>query len=90
MKTVNALQIRNHLGQVLQELEETKEPVLVSKGRKDPRGAHHTRGFPEALRRPAGGRGEAEVAEDPPRAAGAAARRAVEPGDLRELRGYPQ
>lgn len=34
MKTVNALQIRNNLGRVLQELEETKEPVLVSKGRK--------------------------------------------------------
>ncbi|MEW5817905.1 MAG: type II toxin-antitoxin system Phd/YefM family antitoxin [Spirochaetota bacterium] len=34
MKTINALQIRNHLGKVLQELEETKEPILVSKGRK--------------------------------------------------------
>jgi PHD/YefM family antitoxin component YafN of YafNO toxin-antitoxin module len=34
MKTVNALQIRNHLGKVLQELEETKEPILLSKGRK--------------------------------------------------------
>jgi PHD/YefM family antitoxin component YafN of YafNO toxin-antitoxin module len=34
MKTVNALQVRNHLGKVLQELEETKEPILLSKGRK--------------------------------------------------------
>jgi len=34
MKTVNALQIRNNLGRVLQELEETKEPILLSKGRK--------------------------------------------------------
>jgi PHD/YefM family antitoxin component YafN of YafNO toxin-antitoxin module len=34
MKTINALNIRNNLGKVLQELEETKEPVLVSKGRK--------------------------------------------------------
>ncbi len=34
MKTVNALHVRNHLGKVLQELEETKEPILLSKGRK--------------------------------------------------------
>ena len=34
MKTINALTIRNALGKVLEELEETKEPVLVSKGRK--------------------------------------------------------
>jgi len=34
VKTVNALNIRNNLGKILQELEETKEPVLVSKGRK--------------------------------------------------------
>ena len=34
MKTVNALNIRNNLGKILQELEETGEPVLVSKGRK--------------------------------------------------------
>jgi len=34
MKTINALTIRNNLGKVLQELEETREPVLVSKGRK--------------------------------------------------------
>ena len=34
MKTVNALTIRNNLGKVLQELENTKEPVLVSKDRK--------------------------------------------------------
>jgi PHD/YefM family antitoxin component YafN of YafNO toxin-antitoxin module len=34
MKTINALTIRNSLGKVLQELEETREPVLVSKGRK--------------------------------------------------------
>ncbi len=34
MKTVNALQVRNNLGKVLQELEETKEPILLSKGRK--------------------------------------------------------
>ena len=34
MKTVNALEVRNHLGKVLDELEETKEPILLSKGRK--------------------------------------------------------
>ena len=34
MKTVNALEIRNNLGRVLDELEESKQPVLVSKGRK--------------------------------------------------------
>ena len=34
MKTVNALAIRNNLGKILQELEETGEPVLVSKGRR--------------------------------------------------------
>ena len=34
LKTVNALHIRNHLGQVLEELAETKEPILLSKGRK--------------------------------------------------------
>ena len=33
MKTVNALEIRNHLGAVLDELEEKKEPIFVSKGR---------------------------------------------------------
>ncbi|HYW81872.1 MAG TPA: type II toxin-antitoxin system Phd/YefM family antitoxin [Spirochaetia bacterium] len=34
MKTVNALTVRNNLGRVLQELEEKKEPILVSKGRR--------------------------------------------------------
>jgi PHD/YefM family antitoxin component YafN of YafNO toxin-antitoxin module len=34
MKTVNALEIRNHLGAVLDDLEKTQEPILVSKGRK--------------------------------------------------------
>ena len=34
MKAVNALQVRNNLGQILRELEETKEPILLSKGRK--------------------------------------------------------
>jgi PHD/YefM family antitoxin component YafN of YafNO toxin-antitoxin module len=34
MKTVNALEIRNNLGRVLDELEKSKQPVLVSKGRK--------------------------------------------------------
>ncbi|MGO9411917.1 MAG: type II toxin-antitoxin system Phd/YefM family antitoxin [Spirochaetia bacterium] len=34
MKTVNALKLRNNLGKILQELDETKEPVLVSKGRR--------------------------------------------------------
>lgn len=33
MKTVNALTIRNHLGEVLDLLDKTKEPILVSKGR---------------------------------------------------------
>jgi PHD/YefM family antitoxin component YafN of YafNO toxin-antitoxin module len=31
---VNALEIRNNLGRVLDELEESKQPVLVSKGRR--------------------------------------------------------
>jgi PHD/YefM family antitoxin component YafN of YafNO toxin-antitoxin module len=34
MKTVNALKIRNHLGEVLAELNKTGKPILVSKGRK--------------------------------------------------------
>lgn len=34
MKTVNALKIRNNLGEVLDELARTGEPILVSKGRK--------------------------------------------------------
>jgi PHD/YefM family antitoxin component YafN of YafNO toxin-antitoxin module len=33
MKTVNALKIRNHLGEVLNSLDETGEPIVVSKGR---------------------------------------------------------
>lgn len=34
MKTVNALKIRNHLGEVLDELNEKGKPILVSRGRK--------------------------------------------------------
>jgi PHD/YefM family antitoxin component YafN of YafNO toxin-antitoxin module len=34
MRTVNALEIRNHLGRVLDELEKSRQPVLVSKGRR--------------------------------------------------------
>jgi len=34
MKTVNALKIRNHLGEVLEELNKIGKPILVSKGRK--------------------------------------------------------
>ena len=33
MRRANALEIRNHLGAVLDELTETGEPILVSKGR---------------------------------------------------------
>ena len=33
MKTVNALKIRNNLGEVLDMLKKTGEPILVSKGR---------------------------------------------------------
>jgi PHD/YefM family antitoxin component YafN of YafNO toxin-antitoxin module len=33
MKTVNALTLRNNLGKVLDALEESGEPVLVSKGK---------------------------------------------------------
>ncbi|OPX37882.1 MAG: hypothetical protein B1H11_05300 [Desulfobacteraceae bacterium 4484_190.1] len=33
MKTVNALKIRNNLGEVLDMLARTSEPVFVSKGR---------------------------------------------------------
>jgi prevent-host-death family protein len=34
MRTVNALEIRNKLGAVLDDLERTGEPVMVSKGRR--------------------------------------------------------
>ncbi|OIP92875.1 MAG: hypothetical protein AUK55_08950 [Syntrophobacteraceae bacterium CG2_30_61_12] len=34
MEEVNALQLRNHLGEVLDRLEASGEPILVSKGRK--------------------------------------------------------
>ncbi|RME21213.1 MAG: type II toxin-antitoxin system Phd/YefM family antitoxin [Deltaproteobacteria bacterium] len=34
MKRVNALDIRNRLGAVLDELERNREPILVSKGRR--------------------------------------------------------
>jgi len=34
MKIVNALKIRNNLGEVLDELAKTGEPILVSKGKK--------------------------------------------------------
>jgi PHD/YefM family antitoxin component YafN of YafNO toxin-antitoxin module len=34
MEEVNALKIRNNLGEVLDRLEATGEPILVSKGRK--------------------------------------------------------
>ena len=34
MRTVNALKIRNHLGEVLDSLEKDGEPILLSKGRK--------------------------------------------------------
>jgi len=33
MKTVNALRIRNNLGEILDMLNKTGEPILVSKGR---------------------------------------------------------
>ena len=33
LNNVNALEIRNHLGRVLDQLEKTGEPILVSKGR---------------------------------------------------------
>lgn len=34
MELVNALKIRNNLGEILDRLNETGEPILVSKGRK--------------------------------------------------------
>jgi prevent-host-death family protein len=34
MRAVNALEVRNRLGALLDELEKTGEPVIVSKGRK--------------------------------------------------------
>lgn len=33
MKTINALFLRHKLGEILQELEDTKEPVLIRKGK---------------------------------------------------------
>lgn len=34
MKTINALKLRNNLGEILDQLTESGEPILVSKGRK--------------------------------------------------------
>jgi len=34
MKTVNALKVRNNLSEILDLLEETGEPILITKGRK--------------------------------------------------------
>lgn len=34
MDTVNALQVRNHLGEILERLEKTGEPIQISKGRR--------------------------------------------------------
>jgi PHD/YefM family antitoxin component YafN of YafNO toxin-antitoxin module len=34
MKTVNALSVRNRLGEILDGLERTGEPILISKGKK--------------------------------------------------------
>ena len=34
MKEVNALRLRNHLGKIIEELNATGEPVLISKARK--------------------------------------------------------
>ncbi len=34
MKEVNALRLRNHLGEIIEELNATGEPVLISKARK--------------------------------------------------------
>jgi len=34
MEKVNALKIRNHLGEILDRLNATGEPILISKGRK--------------------------------------------------------
>lgn len=34
MKEVNALRLRNHLGEIIEELNMTGEPVLISKARK--------------------------------------------------------
>lgn len=33
METINALKLRNNLGAILDQLTETEEPILVSKGR---------------------------------------------------------
>ncbi|MCP4630695.1 MAG: type II toxin-antitoxin system Phd/YefM family antitoxin [bacterium] len=34
MEEVNALKLRNHLGEVLDRLKDTGEPILISRGRK--------------------------------------------------------
>jgi PHD/YefM family antitoxin component YafN of YafNO toxin-antitoxin module len=34
MKEINALRLRNHLGEIIEELNTTGEPVLISKARK--------------------------------------------------------
>jgi len=34
METVNALKVRNHFGEILERLNKTGEPILISKGRR--------------------------------------------------------
>lgn len=34
MKEINALKLRNHLGEIIEELNTSGEPILISKGRK--------------------------------------------------------
>lgn len=42
MEKVSALQVGNHLGEILDRLERTCAPILIGKGRKV-RSAHHPR-----------------------------------------------
>ena len=49
MKTVNALKIRNNLGEILDLLEKTKEPILVSKGRRSGRSSSRRSSFRTGL-----------------------------------------
>jgi len=43
MKEVNALKLRNNLGEILEQLTKTGDAVLISKGKKGESRSHHGR-----------------------------------------------
>jgi hypothetical protein len=54
MKTINALTARNNLGKIIEALNKTGKPILLSKKKQNKSGADSPRGFQEALCRCAG------------------------------------